>query len=82
MHSGLRKEAVELICNVARGERMINKPTAFDHFLFLLSEMERVADRPDIRWPVRQTSAIKARLARILQNVGQTPVRDNPIKPN
>jgi hypothetical protein len=53
---------------------MASKPTAFDHFLFLLSEMELVADRHDIRWPVHRIGAIKARLALILQNVGQSPV--------
>lgn len=55
---------------------MADKATPLDHFLFLLSELERVADRQDIRWPVHRADIIKARLARVVQKVGQpSPVR-------
>jgi hypothetical protein len=55
---------------------LADKPSAFDHFLFLLSEMERVADRQDIRWPDGHTSAIKTRLAYILLKVGEPRLHD------
>lgn len=55
-----------------------DKPTALDHFLFLLSEMERMVDNDDIRWPAGRTNAIKARLAHVLLSVGHPASRDEP----
>ncbi|MGE4048391.1 MAG: hypothetical protein AB7F35_26285 [Acetobacteraceae bacterium] len=50
-------------------KRMTKRPTAYEHFLYLLGEMERVVDSGHIRWPARQTRTIQNRLTQIVQNV-------------
>jgi len=47
----------------------MKKPSAFENFLYLLSELERVIDMRDIRWPVPQCRPIQNRLAQIATKV-------------
>jgi len=47
----------------------MKKPSAFENFLYLLSELERVVDRHDIQWPAPQSRLIQHRLAQIATNV-------------
>jgi hypothetical protein len=50
---------------------MMKTPSAFDNFLYLLSEMEKTVSRDQVHWPERQTQAIVERLARISRKVAQ-----------
>ncbi|MBV8398810.1 MAG: hypothetical protein JOZ17_08720 [Acetobacteraceae bacterium] len=46
-------------------------PTAFEHFLYLLTEIERILERGQVVWPPGQADRVQDRLARIAQTVAQ-----------
>lgn len=47
----------------------MKKPSAFENFLYLLSELERAVNQHDIQWPAPQSRLIQNRLARIASKV-------------
>jgi hypothetical protein len=66
------------MAQVPRIRRMSKKPTdqrwvptAYENFLYLLHEMERVLERGQIQWPAGKARIIKDRLARIARKVGE-----------
>ena len=53
----------------------MKQPSAFEHLLYLLSELERLVDRHDIQLPASQTETIRHRLAPIALKVAQAAQR-------
>lgn len=49
----------------------MTRPSTFEDFLYLLSELERVVDRRDVRFPSDQADIIRNRLARIAARVSE-----------
>lgn len=47
----------------------MKKPSAFENFLYLLSELERVVDKRDIPWTAPQNRLIQNRLLQIVAKV-------------
>lgn len=51
-------------------------PKPFEHFLYLLFEMERIVEGGRITWPAGQANAIRKRLAQIAVKVAPTQSGD------
>ena len=45
--------------------------TEYEHFLYLLSELEKVIKRGRIKWPADNTGAVERRLAQIILKVSE-----------
>lgn len=54
----------------------MQKPSAFDDFLYLLSELERVIGKSDFQLPSPQVGITQDRLARIAAKLAQATRRD------